>query len=456
MKNGKLTAWTKLKFGVGDFGVAVVGALIQFYMLFYYTDVVGVNPGLAGTAILVGKLTWDMVNDVLFGYLEDKTKSRWGRRRPYLIFGAVPLMLSFWLLLSLPVGLDGVPAFFAIIGTFILFDTFHTLVGTAYQSMTAELTADYDERTSLTTYRMVFSVLGYIFGAGLSTMLVSIVQNSTGMSVNEAWSAVGLMLGALAAITTLIPGLFLKYTPAVESKPTELPPVKAILSTLKNKAFTQYLVIAMIMSIAFTMVTTMLSYYMIYQLEMGDSQVLVMLAMLGTLALCLVPCSMLSGKIGKAKTYAVGITIASVGLIVGFFLPQGPSNIIIGLAAVVGLGFSAQYVCPHSMMPDVIEFDELETGERREGVYYGIQGMLTKVTGALGSAMCGWGLSWTGYADGAQQTETALLGIRSLFALIPAVLLLVCVPLLLRYPITKEKHAEVLRQLEERRASSRL
>ena len=102
MSRKKLSVGAKLKFGVGDFGCSVITGLIQFYMLFYYTDVVGIKPGLAGTAMLVGKLTWDMVNDVLFGYLEDKTRSRWGRRRPYLIFGAVPLMLSFWLLLSLP------------------------------------------------------------------------------------------------------------------------------------------------------------------------------------------------------------------------------------------------------------------------------------------------------------------------------------------------------------------
>jgi GPH family glycoside/pentoside/hexuronide:cation symporter len=148
---GKLSVWTKLKFGVGDFGMSAITALLQFYMLFYYTDVVHIDPGVAGTAILVGKLTWDMVNDVLFGYLEDKTRSRWGRRRPYLIFCPIPLALSFWLLLSLPEGMSNLVAFFAIIGTFILFDTFNTLIVTAYYAMTARVTTDYDERTSVST-----------------------------------------------------------------------------------------------------------------------------------------------------------------------------------------------------------------------------------------------------------------------------------------------------------------
>lgn len=451
MSDGKkLSAWTKLKYGVGDFGVSAVGALIQFFMLFYYTDVVHINPGLAGTAMLVGKMTWDMVNDVLFGYIGDHTKSRWGRRRPYLIFCAVPMMLSFWLLLSIPEGLTGAAAFFAILLTSMLFDTVYTLVCTAYSAMTAEMTLDYDERTSLTTCRMIFNIVGYLFGAGATTLLASIISQQTGMSNREAWSMVGLLFGMIAAVTTLIPGLFLKEPPVIDATPTKMPPVRAFLSTLKNKPFLKYLAISMTMSTAFTMVTTMLSYYMIYQLDMAGSLYIVMFLMLGILALCLVPCSKVSAKLGKSKTYALGITIASAGLVGAFFL-RGQSILIYILAAIVGLGFSSQWVCPHSMMPDVIEYDELATGERREGIYYGMNATAGKITGALGSAICGWGMELTGYVEGAVQTAQALTAIRAMFALVPALLLFICVPMLLRYPITRESHAEVLKQLEERR-----
>ena len=125
--------------------------------------------------------------------------------------------------------------------------------------------------------------------------------------------------------------------------------------------------------------------------------------------------------------------------------------LIFFLAAIVGLGFSSQWVCPHSMMPDVIEYDELQTGERREGIYYGMQATAGKITGALGSAMCGWGLEWSGYTDSASQSANTLLAIRGMFALIPAVLLLICVPLLLKYPVTKESHEKVVEELRNRR-----
>jgi GPH family glycoside/pentoside/hexuronide:cation symporter len=454
----KLSVLTKLKYGVGDFGMAVVTAMLQFSMLFYYTDVVGVKPGLAGTAMLVGKITWDLINDTLFGYLEDKTKSRWGKRRPYLIFGALPFALSFWGVFSIPKGLGDTAYFFLIIGSFILFDTFHTLTATAYSAMTAEITEDYNERTSLSTYRMVFSVIGYISGAGVSGVLADIYSKSFGVSVAEGWSLVALTFGVLGGISMLIPGLFLKYTPAVESKPSDLPPVKSILSTFKNKPFVMYVIITSIMSVSFTMVTTMLNYYIAHRLDMEESGLLIMLAMMGTLAIFLVPCGILMNKIGKAKAYALGLTIASAALIVVFLLPGGPNPMIFILAAIAGLGFSAQWVCPHSMIPDVIEYDELMTGERREGVYYGVHATSGKITGALASAACGWGLELGNYIDNLQpgqtQPEGAVLAIRIMFALIPAFFLLVCVPLLLKYPITKESHAEVMRKLQERRGQA--
>ena len=455
---GKLSVLTKMKYGVGDFGMAVVTAMLQFSMLFYYTDVVGVKPGLAGTAMLVGKITWDLINDTLFGYLEDKTKSRWGKRRPYLIFGALPFALSFWGVFSIPKGLGDTAYFFLIIGSFILFDTFHTLTATAYSAMTAEITEDYNERTSLSTYRMVFSVIGYISGAGVSGVLADIFSKSFGVSVAEGWSLVALTFGVLGGISMLIPGLFLKYTPAVESKPSELPPFKSILSTFKNKPFVMYVIITSIMSISFTMVTTMLNYYIAHRLDMEESGLLIMLAMMGTLAIFLVPCGILMNKIGKAKAYALGLTIASAALIVVFLLPGGPNPLIFILAAIAGLGFSAQWVCPHSMIPDVIEYDELMTGERREGVYYGVHATSGKITGALASAACGWGLELGNYVDNLQpgqtQPEGAVLAIRIMFALVPAFFLLVCVPLLLKYPITKESHAEVMRKLQERRGQA--
>jgi GPH family glycoside/pentoside/hexuronide:cation symporter len=452
MKQNHIPAPVKLFFGVADFGVSLLTACMQFYMLFYYTDVVKIDPGIAGTAMLAGKLSWDMINDILCGYISDRTRSRWGRRRPYLFFCAVPMGLSFWLMFSLPIGLKGAAAFFAVLGTALLYDTFCTMIVMAYYSMTAELTLDYDERTSLTTVRVVFNAVGYILGAAAATLLASMLRNSLAVTEQGAWSAVGLIFGFLAAVTVLITAVMVRQKPVLEPEPSKLPPLSALASALKNGPFLRYTAIQMLISVTFTLVTTMLPYFVIYQLGMEGQLPVIMFLLLITLTIFLTPCSMSARKIGKAKTYALGLSIACAAMLAAFLLPPRATGFIFIISAVAGLGFSSQWVCPHSMMPDVIEYDELLTGERREGIFYGMSAMVTKVTGALGMAICGWGLKWSGYIEGAAQTPQALFGIRFMFALLPVLLLLASVPLLLSYPVTRESHAAVVKELEKRRA----
>ena len=450
--NNRVSMGTKIKFGAADFGLSALTSLIQFYMLFYYTDVVGISAAVAGTAILVGKLTWDMINDVLCGWVTDRTKSRWGRRRPYLMFCSVPMGLTFWLVLSLPKGMNNIEAFFAILFTFLIYDTFQSMIVAAYYSMTAEITTDYNERTSVATVRMIFNVIGYIFGAGVTTVLAAAISTNFGATKQTAWSIVGLVFGIFAAATVLLTGLTVRSAPAVDSAPSTIPPVKSVTQSLKNRPFLKLLFISGIMSIAFTVVTTMMPYYIKYKAQMENQQALIMFSMLAVLGICLVPCMKISEKIGKAKAYALGLAIAASALMFGFFMPTYPGLMIYAVAVVAGLGFSAQWVCPHSMMPDVIEYDELATGQRREGIFYGIWSMNGKITGAFGSALCGWVLSWVGYVDNAKQSASAMMGIRILFTVVPAVLLFVCVPMLIKYPITRESHAKVVEELKKRKS----
>ena len=450
--NQKLTLGSKFKYGLADLGFALITSAIQFFLLFYYTDVAGINPALAGLALMVGKLTWDAINDPLFGYLSDRTRSRFGRRRIYMLIGAVPLGISAWIMFSLPKGLTGVSAFLAVLISFWLVDTFHTMTTVPYYAMTPELTRDYNERASLTSVRMIFSVIGYILGAALTTLLAGIFQG-IGLNMQQAWSVTGAVFGVIAITTTLITTFSVKERPELAGEPSKIPPIKAIFTSFKNRPFIILMIAFILSSFSFTVLTALVPYFITYQLDMGEQVSFVLLVMLLMIGIFIIPVKMIADRINKGPAYALGLFIASVAVMTSFFLPHEPTPLIYVVAAIAGMGFSAQWVCPWSMLPDVIEYDEKMTGERREGIYYGLWAFLTKFTGALGIAVSGWALGLFGYVPNVDQTTHALFGIRLFFSIVPAVVILISLPFLIWYPITRKNHAELVKELAERNAA---
>ncbi len=447
----KLTLGTKFRYGLADLGFSLITSAIQFFLLFYYTDVAGINPALAGSALMVGKLTWDAFNDPLFGYWSDRTRSRFGRRRIYMLLGALPLGLAAWIMFSLPKGLSGVPAFLAVLGSFLLVDTFHTMTTTPYYALTPELTRDYTDRASLTSIRMIYNVVGYILGAALTTLLAGIFQGM-GLNLQRAWSVTGAIFGVIVVLTTLVTAFSIHEEPGAAGEPSKLPPLKAILTPFKNKPFVILMVAFILSSFSFTVLTALVAYFIQYQMNMGDQVSFVLLAMLVTIGIFLIPTRMIADRINKGPAYALGLFIASVAIMFGFFLPHQPSPLIYVIAVVAGMGFSAQWVCPWSMLPDVVEYDEKMTGERREGIYYGLWAFLSKFTGALGVAVSGWALQLFGYIPNVEQSARALFGIRLFFSIVPAVVLILSLPFLIWYPITRKNHAELVKELAERKA----
>lgn len=444
----KLPARTKVLYGVADFGIAMLTASLQFFLLFFLTDVLAINPGLAGTALLVGKLTWDMINDPLIGYLSDRTRTRLGRRRPYMLVGALPLALATWVLFSIPNGLTGATAFLVILLAFLFYDTMHTMVSVPYSALTPELTHDYDERTGLTAVRMVFSVLGYIVGAAATVALAGLFQGALGLTEKAAYSGVGAVFGVLAAAAVLTTALSVRERRRSEAPPSQLKPIPAVRQTLRNRPFVRLVGAFFISSFSFALMTSLLPFYLTYQLDMEDQVPLVLLTMLATIGIFLFPWKKIADRINKGPAYALGLFIACLAVIATFFLPYGPTPLIYVIAFVAGFGFSAQWVFPWSMLPDVVEHDQLQTQERREGIYYGVWALLTKVTDALGVAAGGWALSAFGYVPNIVQTDMARLGIRLFFGLIPSIAIILSLPLLIWYPITRKSHAELRKRLE--------
>jgi len=445
----KVPLRTKLLYGVADSGLATLVVTTQFYLLFYYTDIALINAAVAGTALMVGKLTWDAINDPLAGYLSDRTKSRWGRRRPYLLFGSWLLLPATWLIFSLPTGLAGALAFLAVLGSFLVYDTVLSLVSVPYYSLMPELTRDYDERTTLSAVRQLFTIFGAILGAAATTAIVRAFVGQAGFSKPQAYSGMAIVFGLFAAIVVFITGVSVKERGIEEVRPAKAPLWGMVRQALRNKPFVRLLLINLVSLFSFSLLPAMVPYWITYQLGMEAQISLVMLIMYVVAAASLFPWKWVSERINKGPAYALGLFIASVTLILAVFIPQGPTPLVYLVAVVVGLGLSGQYIFPWAMLPDVVEYDEMETGERREGIYYGLWQFATKFSGALGLAVSGWALALFGYVPNVAQTERALQGIRLFFGVVPAVVLILMLPLLVWFPITKKSHARVVATLDE-------
>src|SRR5512139_1755594 len=226
----KLPRKTKIFYGIGDLGNALVNSAIQFFLMKFYTDAALVLPALAGNALLFGKI-WDGINDPLFGWLTDRTHSRFGKRRVYMIFGAVPLGISIALLWYVP-AMDRLWTFLWIMATFLLFDTLWTLTNVPYYALTSELTDDYDERSSLTTYRMVMAVPAYLVGAALTPAIVGLFAlQQTGFAM------IGIVYGVLAAAALLISARGIHERSGQPVRAPEPSPFKSMRAAMRNRPF---------------------------------------------------------------------------------------------------------------------------------------------------------------------------------------------------------------------------
>jgi len=443
-KSERLQWTTKLIYGVGDVGNAVVNSAIQFFLMIFYTDAALIAPGLAASALLVGKI-WDGINDPLFGWISDRTSSRFGKRRVYMIFGALPLAIAILLLWRVPRGLSDAWVFLWIALTFVLFDTAWTLTNVPYYALTAELTDDYDERASLTAFRMVLGVPAYIVGAALTPAIVGLFATQ-----RAGYGAIGIIYGVLAALVLWIAAAGLKERAKISQSKAQTPPLQTFLTTLRNRPFVRLLAAYLVANTAFALIKTLMAYFLTYQLGMEGQVPVVMFLLLVFVGLFLFPWKMVSDRWNKGPAYALGLGIGGLAVAATFLLPHEPTVWVYPIAVVAGIGFSANWVFPWAMVPDVVEYDRMETGEHRGGMYYGVWGLAVKVSEALGITVSGWVLQLFGYVPNVEQTGRALLGIRLFFGPVPLVCFALALPLLIWFPITRASHAEMRKKLAER------
>jgi GPH family glycoside/pentoside/hexuronide:cation symporter len=447
----KLPFRQKIFYGLGDIGFSLTGTIIGAYFAIFLTDVVGINPAIAAIAIFLGR-SWDYINDPLFGHLSDRTRTRWGRRRPFLLFGALPYALAFALMWwRPPLNSDySLAIYYALV--YLFYDAAATFVYMPYYALTPELTSDYDERTSLTSTRMFFSILGGLIAFTIPLLIIGTFSPSNSQSV--------LMMGIFFAIISAVPLLIVFFTTRErpEFMQQEQPSLRQSLRAASgNKVFIFGMLIFLFTWVSFDILTTILLYFIKYALGREAYSDLI-LGVIFITAICALPLwNYASRRLNKRLAYIIGIAFwAVVQLVLVTLQPSTPLALIIFLCVLAGIGVGAAHVLPWSIIPDAIEWGELKTGERHEGMFYSLITLSQKVASSFAIPLCLLVLSATGYVpNSASQPTSAVLGIRIVTGPVPAALLCLGILFAAIYPLGRESYTEIARRLEIQRTVER-
>jgi glycoside/pentoside/hexuronide:cation symporter, GPH family len=435
--SSKISLKTRLGFGVGEFSSSIFFTITSFWLMNFLTDEVRLSAALAGTALLIGKI-WDAVIDPFIGHFSDHTRSRWGRRRPYLLFFSVPFGAAFVLMFSNPAIADQTGKFIWALLAYIFFCTVYSFTNIPYNSLLPEMTSDYNERTNISGYKQLFAVIGTLLGAGAAMPIMGLFAGRT-----AGFIGMSAIFGFLAALSLLVT-FFSVREPLEVKKPAGENVLKSLADVFSNRPYMLLVSAWFSNSTAMAIMQTMLIYFYKYVLRDEGAVTLAMITLLVVTMLTIPAWVWIAKKLGKKLAYILGMTftLASVVLVAFTGELMGSTGTLV-LMALAGFGFSSHYVLPWSMAPDTIEFAYARSGVRREGIYYSVWTFVVAVGGALAGFLVGQGLNLGGYIPDVEQTGSSLLSIRLLIGLLPVVFILVGNVLVYFYPLDK-KHYEAI------------
>ena len=466
-KDTPLSLGAKIIFGSGDWSTSSFGTLRQIFYAIFLTDVVGLEPRLASVVALIGIL-WDAINDPMVGTLTDRVRSRWGRRRPFLLFFAIPYGASFLLFWWAPPIENQVLLAAVVCLAFILADSLQTLVYVPYISLLPEIVPEYDERTTLTGFRMFFNLLASLTTAVAAPAIVDSILASGGTQ-QQGYMLIASLFGGIAALPFLLIFATVRERNRSEEeqkREQETPFLTAVQTAWSNIPFRFATVLYMLNWITFDLVGLSLPFFLTYWVARGnllekafglpiESTVF---ALLLVTSLTVLPFWVwLSHRLSKRNAYIAGMGFWAVVQLLIFSIQPGQVNYVLVLAVMAGISVSSAHVLPDAIFPDVIEWDELRTGRRQEGIYYGVMNFVRKTTGALAIFIALQVLGWFGYQsppEGAtffQQPASALGAIRFLIGPLGTLLLFSAITMAWFYPLTRERHARIRKLLARRK-----
>ena len=441
----RLTLKTRIGYGIGDIAICLYWSGVGLYLLYFYTDVVGISGSLAGLIYFIG-MAWDAATDPFMGYMAERTRTKWGVYRPYLLFGNIPLALSFVLLFWVP-PLEGSSLFFFLLFANLLHRTCFTLVSVPFSSLTPRITSDSQERTNLTGFRML--------GAQTGTNLMALLAFPIIFWVGGEDESMGfIVLASIAGITAI---LIHSITFITVKEPDNDQGIERVGGSLadaaraigKNKPFWLVFSATLIVGITTIFFGNNLIYYTKYALDLHEHQGTILFTS-GIVAFLSIPIWwIISNRLGKKITWLISSTITLSSLVLFYFYDIKTLNELLFLVAFIGFGSGAGGILFWSMLPDTIEYGEVHTGVRSESSLYGFMTFAQKGSIAIAVLILGWVLDAIGYQANQAMSLTTIDNMKIIMTLIPILGISCSLIIIYFYPIDSKMHKDLLRQLQK-------
>jgi oligogalacturonide transporter len=460
----KLSLWRKIGYGVGDIYGGGTATILSFYYLVFLTDVIRLNPALAGTVILISKV-YDAITDPIEGVISDRTRTKLGRRRPYLLAGIPLVFLSFFTLFY-PVDFEQeTTRFVFVICTYLFFSTVVSIVMLNYNALQSELSLDYDERTSLSSARIFFSALASIVAALVPMEIVKAFPD-----VRQGYIVMGLVFGAFFAIPFIFTIFAAREREEFQKPPEKLNLRDTLIEPFRVRTFLIVLGMFVLASIAVDSVASIVVYFMKYHLGRGDEANYVAGTLLVLQVVALGFFAAYSRRTSKRRAFITGVGIWMASMLLSVFVgPYSPFWFVYVFAACAGIGVGGFYVSIYAIFPDLPDVDELRTGERREGIFGALITLMRKFSGAVGIFIVSNVIAAAGYVNPVEkvvdgvtmlvdqpQSDQFVLTLRVIFVLVPLVLLSLSIFVASRLKLNHETHARLNQVLAVRRRGEEL
>lgn len=444
----RLSWGQKIGYGSGDFAMNLYWQGVSLYLFYFYTDVLGMPNAMAGMIYAIGSL-WDAVTDPAMGYVAERTRTRWGRYRPYLLFTPIPLGLSYLLIFWHPGDVSVTTmAVLALTGQFI-FRLLFTMASTPYSSLMARMTQNADDRAGMAGARMLFAYAGGFTVVILTGLMLEAVDDD-----RMAFMMVALVSGVLATAVFWVCFTICRE-PEEGAEVETAPSLKDSFASMRaNFPFLIVLASILLMVCGTTIIGKTILYFFEYQ--MGDrnagSQALMAFAAVGLVAIPF--WTFVTLKTSKRFVWLAGSTLTSIALLTLLLNPASSIETVTANYMFISFGSGAFAVTFWGMLPDTVEYGEWKSGARVEATIFGLVTFAQKAAVALSAVLLGFLLDVIGYQAGEVQSAETLSGLKLIIVFVPLTGIVASVAFMLFYPLSPQRHGEIVAELNMRKAAS--